>query len=410
MDKNTLDYKGISRLLVDKMLEIYWKPLREYLKLNPELITTFPGFLLQPERIIFYFSQTHLAIEYLGPEKIENISESFDFIAEIRDFTNSKESFIENIIGFKFDDSSLKMSFELPPYVEDMIMPTNRGFDKLQELGWNFIAQNGMITFNAGNFEIPRNKSARYVNSFFFDCEKNSLKTRHIKWLECIPIKYDDNNSQYDTFDINVSFLSNLVLHDAHYQYPLPNNSDFKSVKLPQINRFIELFGKSNVSEIEITNFLEKDENRFILSMAFFAKNIHPQKKCEWQSEDKISIKPDFFIEQSNGYGNIVEFKLPSIKSKTLVGKSNRETFSAELNSYISQTRVYRTYFDDPNNRQWFKSKYNFEVYNPKRTLVIGRRWDFKNDEWREIISEFRDLDIMTYDDLVDGLFAQFYN
>ncbi|MDN4029815.1 Shedu anti-phage system protein SduA domain-containing protein [Chryseobacterium gambrini] len=410
MDKEILDYKGISMLLLEKILELYWKPLREYLNAKPELIKTFPGFLLNPEKIIFYFSKTHLAIEYVGSEKVQEINNSFNFSVEIRDFTFIDDNIVESIVGFKYDDSTFNKTFELPRYSENLIMPTNRGFDKLHELGWDFIAQNGIIAFNAGNFEIPRDTPSRYVNAFFFDCENDSLKTRHIKWLECIPASFSDDNSEYDSFNFNIGFLNNLVNIDAHYQYPLPEDSDFKYVKLPQINRFIELFGNKNTHEVELTNFLEKDENKFILLMAFFGKNVHSQLKCEWQSDERKPIKPDFFIEQPNGYANIVEFKLPEFKSRSLIGKPNRETFSAELNSYISQTRVYKNYFNDPNNRKWFKEKYKFNVHNPKRILVIGRRWDFNNDEWREIVSDFRDVEIVTYDDLVDGLFAQFYN
>ncbi|GAB4032683.1 hypothetical protein GCM10028774_13920 [Spirosoma jeollabukense] len=112
---------------------------------------------------------------------------------------------------------------------------------------------------------------------------------------------------------------------------------------------------------------------------------------------------------QPNGYANIVEFKLPYLKSNLVTGRSNRETFSAEINSYISQTRVYKSYFDDPNNRKWFEAKYGFKVFNPRRILVIGRRWDFRNDDWREIVADYKDIEIMTYEDLVDGVVAQFY-
>ena len=49
--------------------------------------------------------------------------------------------------------------------------------------------------------------------------------------------------------------------------------------------------------------------------MGFLAKEIHPQVICKWQSEDKPSIQPDFFIERPNGYSDIVEFKLPNTKN-----------------------------------------------------------------------------------------------
>ncbi|HET9135279.1 MAG TPA: hypothetical protein VFO76_01480, partial [Candidatus Kapabacteria bacterium] len=53
--------------------EIYWMPLHEYIKKNPTLIDTVAGFLLKPESIIFYIGRTHMAIEYMGPERIEDL-------------------------------------------------------------------------------------------------------------------------------------------------------------------------------------------------------------------------------------------------------------------------------------------------------------------------------------------------
>ena len=116
-----------------------------------------------------------------------------------------------------------------------------------------------------------------------------------------------------------------------------------------------------------------------------------------------------FIEDRANGYADIVEFKLPKVKRNTVVERNNREQFSAEINSYIAQTRVYRSYFEDPNNRRWFEKKYGFKVYKPKRYLVVGRRNDFECDEWIEIKSDYTDVEIVTYDDLVDTVVSQFY-
>lgn len=62
-----------------------------------------------------------------------------------------------------------------------------------------------------------------------------------------------------------------------------------------------------------------------------------------------------------------------------------------------------------PNNRRWFEKKYGFKVYKPKRYLVVGRRNDFECDEWIEIKSDYTDVEIVTYDDLVDTVVSQFY-
>lgn len=410
MDKiEPTEFKDNAMAVAKKLMESYWGPLYKYVEANPHLIKTVTGLLLKHDKLVFYFGKNHLAIEYFGQERITKLIPEGVVQLTYYDLTLTDENFIEQIVGFKFD-GTVNMEFPLPPFAEDLILPTNKGFDKLHELGWNFAAQNSLLAFNAGNFYIPKGQFTRHVNSLFFDADENGLKTRHIKWIDFIPLEYDDSGSEYDSIAINLGFYNeDLIKHDAHYVYPLPNKDDYKFSKLPQINRFIELVGKKDTSEPTITSFLEKEENKFILSMAFLAKDIHPQKKCEWQSETKDAIKPDFFIVQPNGYANIVEFKLPDIKSSSITGKENRETFSAEINSYISQTRTYKTYFDDPNNRKWVEENYGFKVHHPRRILVMGRRWNFKNYEWKEILADYKDIEIMTYEDLIDGVIAQFY-
>ena len=410
MDKiKQSNFKDFTIWIAKTLNELYWSPLYKYIEQNKHLIKTVAGLLFKHDELVFYFGKTHLAIEYFGPERIEELVPRGVGVLTYHDLTLSDENFIEQIVGFKFD-STAGIKIPLPHFAEDLIIPTNKGFDKLRELNWNFAAQSSVMAFNAGNFFVPEGQFARYINSLFFDVDENGLKTRHIKWIDFIPLKYDDSGSEYDSIKINLNYYNDTLLkHDAHYIYPLPDKDDFKFSKLPQINRFIELVGNKTTTEPDITSFLEKDENKFILSMAFLAKEIRPQLICEWQSEIKDAIKPDFFIVQPNGYANIVEFKLPYLKSNSVIGIDNRETFSAEINSYISQTRVYKSYFEDPNNRKWVEKKFGFKVLNPRRILVIGRRWDFKNADWKEIISDYKDIEIMTYEDLVDGVVAQFY-
>lgn len=393
-----------------KIMEVYWTPLYNYLKENPHLIKTFPGFLIRHENLVFYFGKTHLAIEYYGPERVENLNTERGFELKYHDYTQSDENFIEQIIGFKYDSSS-SVEFPFAPYFEDLILPTNKGFDKLQELKWNFAAQESMMGFNVGNFYIPKGQFVRMVNSLFFDADDKGLKTRHIKWIDFIPLEYDDSNEESDSMVINFGYYSKeVVKHDANYSYPLPDHRDFRFSKLPKINRFIEKIGNDKTTEPQITSFLAADDFKFILSMAFLAKDIFPEVLCKWQNADKKDIKPDFFVLRANGYADIIEFKLPKLKSKTITGRENREAFSAEINSYIAQTRVYKEYFNDPSNRKWFEGKYGFKVLKPRRILIMGRRWDFDNEEWKEIVSEYNDVEIMNYDELVDGVTAQFYN
>ena len=271
------------------------------------------------------------------------------------------------------------------------------------------MAQNSIMGINSPGFHVEKGQFSRVVNARFFDTDKNGLKTRHIKWLDFIPLEILNENEETHDLNISIGYLARLIESDANYQYPLPHKEDYKYNKLPQINRFIELIGSSKNTETTLTKFLEQQENRFILTMGILSKEIHPQLILKWQSQEKNDIMPDFLVVRPNGYADIVEFKLPKIKSKTVVGKSNRETFSAEINAYISQTRVYKEYFEDPNNRNWVKEKFGINVRHPKRFLIVGRRWDFTNDVWKEIIDEYRDVEIITFDELIDGIVTQFY-
>ncbi|AKP51539.1 Shedu anti-phage system protein SduA domain-containing protein [Cyclobacterium amurskyense] len=397
------------QFLVNKIGKKYWLPLYLYLKEHPKLLKTFSGFLLYNEKVVFYLGKTHLAIEYFGNERVDKLKESFETSFLLHDYSLIENDFFDEIIGFSYDSSSDSFKPPLPLFLEDLIVPTNRGFDKLAELNWNFDAQNAIYFFNSNGISILKGQFGRIINGLFFDADEKGLKTRHIKWIDFIPLQYDDSGEGHDFFSINFGYYDKLVEQDAHFVYPLPSLDDFKFSKLPQVNRFIELTGNSRTSEPEITKFLEQKENKFILTMGFLAKEIHGQLKCEWQSEKRDPIIPDFFVVRPNGFADIVEFKLPDLDGRPVVGKNNRETLSAKFNSYISQTRNYKTYFEDPNNRKWMLEKYGVKVQKPKRILVIGRRWDFATDEWREIISDYRDIDIMTFDDLVDGVVAQFY-
>jgi hypothetical protein len=102
--------------------------------------------------------------------------------------------------------------------------------------------------------------------------------------------------------------------------------------------------------------------------------------------------------------------KLPELKGSVVVGSENRKTFSAEVSSYASQARVYRDYFDNPMHRTHVLNVHGLQVDHPRRTLIMGRRWEFSDPEWRSIKSEFPDLTILTFDDLIDAATAQIYS
>jgi len=396
----------LAKAFVNEVMKHYWIPLYRYFVENPELPRTLPDFLLGGNEILVYIGRTHIGLEYLGAESPQDLKLREELEIRYYDYSISPCNLLEKIIGFNYDTTP-NPSIVLPDFIDDFILPTNRGFDKLAELKWNFAAQSFFMGLNSPVPGLVPGRFHRIVNGLFFDSNESGLKARRIKWLDLIPVRFDDSDTETDLIAFNLKWMKKLVEYDAQYVYPLPD--DYKYIQLPKINRFIEIWGDSTKSETDITRFLSQSQNEFILTMKFGAKNVFSELRCEWNSENREAIKPDFFIVQPNGYADIVEFKLPNIDKSPVVGNKNRETFSAWLNSYISQTRVYATYFEDPNNRRWFENKYGFRVHKPRRWLVVGRRSDFDSDIWREIMFDYKDIEIITFDDLVDGVVVQFY-
>jgi hypothetical protein len=280
-------FNSIVELIYQDMQKNYWGKIYEYVEENPNLISNATGFLIKPETMIIYFGKTHLAIEYMGSERIDELPTSSSTIELfIHDYTKSENSFLEDIIGFKYDSTSGIKGFPLVPLSIDLVLPTNKGFDKLMELNWNFHAQDMVFGMNIPIPVVIENQFTRIINGFFFDANGNGLVTRHIKWIDFIPLEYDDSDDEIDKIGVNIThYYSQLIENDAKFIYPLPE--DYKFKKLPQINRFIELIAKDNAHEPDITKFLAQDENKFILTMHFGAKNIFDELLCKWQSEKK---------------------------------------------------------------------------------------------------------------------------
>ncbi len=301
-----LTYKEIVLKIGQWLMSNYWGPIHQAVKANPELLRTIPGFLLKPERLIYYMSRHHIGIEYQGPERIDNLPSGGFLEASVFDYSKKDCHILDEIVGFDFGDGAFRLP--LAPITNDLVLPTNAGADELIRLNWNWSAQNMMLGFNIAGFEVPKDQFTRVVNARFFDSTaKDGLRTRHIKWLDLIPCSYDDSGNDTDTFDVWLDPYLELAKLDVCSTYPLP--SDFRLNRLQQMNRFLEFIGDKNNDEPAITRLLSSDELQFALKMRFSAKAIHAECLCEWQSEDRKPIRPDFFVVGPDGYAEIVEPK-----------------------------------------------------------------------------------------------------
>jgi hypothetical protein len=167
----TEEVHSTIRPLVDAFLKElmtnYLGPLYHYVKESPELIKTVPGFLLGHEKLIVYIGRTHIAVEYIGSEVLEELKAEGKAEIQYHDYSTKDCNLFEQIIGFEYD-STTRISMPLPPVSVDLLLPTNRGWDKLTELKWNFAAQSSIMGFNTPSPEPPHGQFTRIINGLFF--------------------------------------------------------------------------------------------------------------------------------------------------------------------------------------------------------------------------------------------------
>ena len=383
-----INVDGIVQRVMQDLMTNYLVKLWQILDEKPDLKETFPAFILNPEKLLFYFGPNHLAIEYIGLHSKQVLDKNIELKLQIFNYTKFPD-LMNMILGFKFDGTAT-VNTVLPTVAKNLFVPSNKASIILENNGWNFDAQPMKFLVNCAGIEFQKGKFSRLINCYFYEANNNELIVRHIKWMDIFPIQNIINDEKTGIVRITWPDWDKLIEHDSHYCFPV--GKDFQEKKLTALNRFVELFLSSGITELDITKFLDHPDNQFILMAVFFSKEIHPEKECLWADGERKPIKPDFFVTSPNGYSDIVEFKLPTLKTSALVGKDNRKTFSAEINSYISQTRTYREYFEDPRNREYVLEKFGLNIRYPKRCLVIGRRWMLDSDEWKSLENDYKDL------------------
>ena len=211
--ENNIETLAIS--FFQELMVIYHSPLYKYLEKNTQLIKTFPGFLLNPELVILYIGRTHIAIEYVGPETVENLKTPRLMNIKYYDYTSEDCNLLEKIIGFKYDNTN---GFNIPLPVgvnKDFILPTDKGWDKLLELKWNIEAQDSIMFINAACPKVTSRDFVRIINGMFFDSDSNGLVTRRIKWLDFFPINFTDKG---EIFNFNLEYMKEFIKLDAHYE------------------------------------------------------------------------------------------------------------------------------------------------------------------------------------------------
>jgi hypothetical protein len=162
------------------------------------------------------------------------------------------------------------------------------------------------------------------------------------------------------------------------------------------LERLEYLINQRNIDEKALQHFFEAYPEVILdeLHIAAFPQVILFQDKGP-------NLKPDFILQRSSSkYIDILELKRPS--DQIIVGSQTRPTFSHQVNKAISQLKEYREWFRSRDNRNYFLEKYGLEGFEPRLSLIIGRRNPPYNPETMARVQSVAECEIITYDDLLD--------
>jgi hypothetical protein len=253
------------------------------------------------------------------------------------------------------------------------------------------LALNGILDFT--NASEPT-----YVSNvtFLWSDREGALRIRRIDFLELMPIQKE--GWAYHTEESFANFAEFLVHHEVPRYRP-----QLHAI----LNQFIELVVSSNVSEPMITGYLA--DHPEILQLAFGADNLNPQIDLEWQyPSGKPNLKPDFMPEKMDGYADVLEFKLPRLKSGAVVGPDVRSHPSFEVDSALAQIDEYQDWCAQEINRRWLDSSKGIKVLKPHTYLVIGHSEEFSASD-RQRLRGRRNATIFTYDEFIQMARMQLY-
>lgn len=157
-----------------------------------------------------------------------------------------------------------------------------------------------------------------------------------------------------------------------------------------------ELANSPNSKEKDFQNFFERYPD-FILNDEY--KNAHHH--IVLTRDDGESFIPDFVLEPLNQESlcDLLELKLPT--APIFVLKKKRMRFSAAVLEACAQLREYSIFFDEEKNRRRVQEEYGLLAFKPKMFVIIGRRGDVDPIDVRKMESDFPNLNLRTYDDVI---------
>ncbi len=382
------DIETVSQRIARSINNLIFNPLDIKLRENPKLRATLNPAFPFPREMRIGFLRSGLAIEYVGPEK-ENEN-------------NFPVQFCEQPSLFAFLGIDNSQIDERPFTCDNLISNTNiylgDSLDRLHELHYDLF-NSSELTMLGGYLDIEQASGLTCLSnvSICWTTRDGELRVRHIDFLEFHPRKPE--GYAYFADAKGPAAIVHTILAN-----PVP---EFDVHLHRKLNDFIELINDERYNEPDITSFLERNGNLLKLGLAAF--ELNPQKLLEWQYSTELpNLKPDFMPTRIGGYADIVDFKLPRMKSKPIVGSTTRRQPSYEIDEAVSQLELYDRFCSQDLNREWLDKTYGIKVLNPTRIIVIGTSRYFPIAD-RQRLRATRQTTVITYDELIEMIRDQLY-
>lgn len=374
----------------EELNQTVFRHVYEEILKKPDLRNTLNPAFPYPRELRMAILNDYFVVEYIGPEiegeDLIRISGTYAPRQNVYDFLGIDISHL-NAKSIPSVDNIYDVSFFLGGSMDYLC----DYFYDITQMPSQYIYLTGYLDFSKIDRPICVSNT-----TFFWTDKEGRLKIKHIDFLEIFPqleegIGYHDEKSMQHLS----SFITSLNV--PKYNIDLHR----------KLNDFIQLINSDETSEPEITKYLE--DNPEILQISFGAHALNPQKVLRWQyTTDKKDLKPDFLIERMDGFVDILEFKLPRIKSTPIVGRNERQHPSFEIDSAIAQINLYNEWCIQEVNRQWAKTEYYLNINQPVKYLVIGHSDEFTAEE-RQRLRSTRDIVIFTYDEFIELARYQIY-
>lgn len=344
-----------------------------------------------PQKVRIGLLKNCLAIEYVGP--VLNDEETFN-----TDGTYKPNWTVYDFLGLDITHLQAPV-FEGNSNLDNVSMFIGNSLNLLTNYFYDLTQGPSELLLMGSMMGFANPKAPIHIsnsNIYWTDSDDN-LKVKRIDYLDIVPFDTDSEVVFYD--DESLSKIAEYLFEVGIPKYNI--DLHFK------LNGFIELINTKDITEPQITSYLS--ENPEILQLAFGVHNLNSQIDLIWQYDANYSnLKPDFLPVRMDGFSDILEFKLPWLKNRPMVGRNERNHPSFEIDSAIAQIDLYERWCAQDVNTIWLEKEKGIKLNKPDRILVIGHTDEYPSEE-RARLRAIRNTKVYTYDEFIEMARVQLY-